>query len=112
MGERSIAEARDIGTGEKATRRYLQRLDQMLHGRRGIAGDDLDADTGAFEPLDGRRGGFLRRVDEKAEAGENELRLVGDAGTLCCRRKLAPTDGNAAQTLRAFVVVKFLDRRA
>ena len=112
VGERSIAEFRDIRARQQATRRYLQRLDQMLHSRRGIAGDDLDTDAGTFQPLDGRCRGFLRRIDEKAEAGENELRLIGDAHALRGRRKLAPADGDAAQTLRAFVMVKLLDRGA
>src|SRR4029079_11490331 len=87
-------------------------LYQMLHGRRGVAGDDLDADAGSFEPLDGRRRRFLWRVDEEAEADENESALIGDADALRCRRNLAPGDGYAAQALPAFIMVKLLDRGA
>ena len=43
----------------------------MLHRRRGIAGDDLDADAGGLQPPDRRRRRRLGRIDEDAESGEH-----------------------------------------
>ena len=88
----SSVRARDLRTVQRSADGEAELAADMPRDLLIVAGHHLHGDAEVGERRQRLTGPRLRRIEEGQEAGEGQLRLVGDVGVLAVRFDLAPRD--------------------